>query len=90
MQRSRSPGLGLKYITGGLTLAGAVRVALSPLVERPGRLLPKGTMPLPLPDGACFNAVERYVQDFLLLSKRKHAIIPVGNLKVGFSMKENQ
>ena len=27
-------------------------------------------------------------QNFLLLSKRNHAIIPVGNLKVGSSMKE--
>jgi transcriptional regulator len=27
-------------------------------------------------------------QNFLLLSKRKHAIIPVGNLKVGLPMKE--
>jgi transcriptional regulator len=28
------------------------------------------------------------IQKFLLLSKRKHAIIPVGNLKVGLPMKE--
>jgi transcriptional regulator len=32
--------------------------------------------------------VERKVQGFQLLSKRKHVIIPVGNLKVGLPMKE--
>jgi transcriptional regulator len=32
--------------------------------------------------------LRKKIQKFLLLSKRKHVIIPVGNLKVGLPMKE--
>ena len=46
--------------------------------------------------GDCLSVSPKYsrifnrkkVQNFLLLSKRKRAIIPVGNLKVEFPMKE--
>jgi PadR family transcriptional regulator, regulatory protein PadR len=40
------------------------------------------------PDSSSGFVVERKAQNFLLLSKRRHVIIPVGNLKVELSMKE--
>ena len=36
----------------------------------------------------CIRDSRKIAQNFLLLSKRNRAIIPVGNLKVGPSMKE--
>ncbi len=41
-----------------------------------------------IPDSSCGLDVERSRGNFLLLSKRNHGIIPVGNLKVGLPMKE--
>jgi PadR family transcriptional regulator PadR len=40
------------------------------------------------PDSFSGFVVERKFKNFLLFSKRKHAIIPVGNLKVKLPMKE--
>src|ERR1017187_6140119 len=40
------------------------------------------------PPSSLGSVVKREVENLPLLSKRKHAIIPVGNLKVGLQMKE--
>jgi hypothetical protein len=40
------------------------------------------------PDSSSGLDARKIVQDLLLLSKRNHAILPVGNLKGGPSMKE--
>jgi PadR family transcriptional regulator PadR len=52
------------------------------------RLWPTLKIKLPQPPDSSADLSSNNVQNVLLLSKRKHAIIPVGNLKVAAPMKE--